>query len=102
MAFPSRKEIREVLKKLRNVEGSYMLPENASDIDQLKFNICAQFIIYRQRHQLSQREMAKLINIDEAVMSKILHYHIWRFTIDMLLTHLYKIKPRSKVTLKVA
>jgi len=80
--FPKDEEIKKVLKELENAPGSKMLPENASTIEKIKFELCKSFIIYKQENNLNQKELADILEIDPALMSKILHYNIEEFTID--------------------
>ncbi len=82
--FPSSDEIKSILSDLEQMEGSQLLPEDASLVDKMKFELCKSFIIYKREHELSQKDLADLLEIDQAVMSKILHYRIEDFTIDRL------------------
>jgi predicted XRE-type DNA-binding protein len=84
MGFPSRKEIKRVLKELEHIEGSRMLHPDDSLVDRIKFDICARFIIYRRENEITQKELAKILDLDPALMSKILHYRFDDFTIDRL------------------
>lgn len=86
--FPSSKDIKEVLAELETAEGSKLLPKNASAVDKLKFELCKSFIIYKQDRKLSQKELADKLEIDPALMSKILHYRFEEFTIDRLVKFL--------------
>jgi predicted XRE-type DNA-binding protein len=84
MGFPSRKEIKRVLAELEHVEGTRMLHPDATLVDRIKFEICASFIVYRREQDISQKELAEKLNLDPALMSKILHYRFDDFTIDRL------------------
>lgn len=100
--FPSEKE----LKKIRNLLGksisSKILPENANATDRLKFYICEKFVMYKNFHNITQRSLAESIGIDEALMSKILHYHFDKFTVDRLIKYLSKIYPKVDLKISVA
>jgi len=100
--FPSRKEIQEVLKELENVEGSRMLEENASVVDKMKFELCAQFIIYRREHGMGQKELADKLGIDQALMSKILRYRFDDFTLDRLIRYLEVLHKNLKIKIEAA
>ena len=100
--FPSKKELDAIRKKLDQGEASEVLPKTASVVDTTKYEICRKFVIYKREQGVSQRKLAKLIDVHEAVMSKILHYHIKDFTTERLLRYLAKIYPDAKLKVKVA
>lgn len=100
--FPSKKELKSIRKKLDSGLASQTLPPDASIIEQTKYNLCRQFVIYKRENELSQKEIAELVDIDAALMSKILHYHIKEFTTDRLLKYLYKLHPDVELKVKVA
>lgn len=95
--YPSEETLKKMDRKLAKTKGSASLPVDASPVDILKFQLCGQFIRYRREHDLTQRELAKLIGLSEARMSEILHYRHGRFTADHLMTYLTKIKPNLKI-----
>lgn len=100
MGFPSKKEIKRVLKKLENAEGTLALHPNATPLEIFRYEICQKFIGYTLDHHCSQADLAKILGIDPAKMSKILHHRIDEFSTDRLLTLYQKINP--KVKLKVS
>ena len=85
--FPSRKELDEVLKELESHEGSSQLPPNASASERMKYQICEAIIIYRNKNNLTQRQLAESLSVDEAKVSKVLRYKIEEFTIDRLIRY---------------
>lgn len=91
MAFPSREEIERVSKKLKNVEGTILPPENPTPIEQLRWEICQKFVIYKLDNDITQKELAAQIGVDEAKVSKILRHRIDEFTTDRLVKLFYKI-----------
>lgn len=95
--YPNEETLKTLDRKLSKVKGSASLPANASPMDILKHSLCAQFIRYQREQELTQRELAKVLGLNEARMSEILHYRHQRFTIDHLMTYLTKIKPNLKV-----
>lgn len=100
MGFPSRKEIQKVLKQLEKAEGSLALHPNATPLEKFRWDICQKFIAYTLQHDCSQTELAKILGIDKAKMSKILHHRIDEFSTDRLISLYQKINP--KVKLKVS
>ena len=98
--FPSEKNLKLMRRKLEKVKGSYVLPADADAIDRAKYEMCRQILIYMHRKGLSQRELAKQMGIPETRVSEIVHYRIWKFTLDRLLGYFERVNP--KVVLKVA
>jgi predicted XRE-type DNA-binding protein len=98
--FPDETTLKSMRKKLEKAKGSYILPADADAIDRAKYEMCRQILIYMHRKGLSQRDLAKRMGIAETRVSEIVHYRIWKFTLDRLLGYLEKINP--KVVLKVA
>lgn len=95
--YPSEAALKKMDKKLAKTHGSVNLPPNASPVDALKHELCAEFVRYLMQHKLSQRELARAIGLAEPRVSEILHYRHGRFTIDHLMKYLAKIKPRLRV-----
>lgn len=97
MKFPSREQIEKALKILEKVDGSRLLPKNATPTDKLKFELCSRFVVYRRENEISQKNLAEKLGIDPAQVSKILHYHIDGFSVDYLLGLLLKIRPKTRI-----
>lgn len=95
--WPSDEEWEKIEKKLLRKPASYVLPVDANLTDKLKNELCAHFVMYYNKHNLSQKKMAKVIGISEARMSEILHYRFKRYTIDNLMKYLLRIKPDLKI-----
>jgi len=100
--FPSKEELELVQKELDKGPASRPLPKNAPPVDRAKYRLCEKFVIYKNTHQISQKELAKKIGIDEALMSKILRYHFDEFTADRLIKYLNEIYPEVDVKIDVA
>lgn len=98
--YPSEAEWEKIEKQTIKAIGSKILPPNASPIRRTKQRICEEFIKYRHKEGITQRELARRLAVTESRVSEILHYHHERFTIDKLLDLLSRINP--DVTLKVA
>jgi predicted XRE-type DNA-binding protein len=102
MKFPSEKELQKIRKKLDKSEGSLVLSPNATPIEKLRYEICRQFVVYQRDHNLKCKELAKLVGVDESLMSKILRYRHDRFSTDKLIEMLSKIHPKHHLVLKVS
>ncbi len=100
--FPTEKQLEEVRKELDSGTAARLLPKNASPVEKTKYQICEKFVIYRNQNNLTQRDLAKKIKIDEALMSKILHYQIDEFTTDRLIKYLSDLYPGVEIKVKVA
>lgn len=100
MGFPSRKEIDRVLKKLEKVEGTLAPPANPTPLQKFRHDIQQKFVRYKREKNVTQREMAELLGIDEGKVSKILHNRLDKFSTDRLIRLYEKINP--KVKLKVS
>ncbi len=100
MGFPTKKEIESIAKKLEKVEGTLMLGENPTALETLRWELCQRFIKYKIENNISQRELANRLEVDEAKVNKILHHRIDKFSTDRLVNLYCKIKP--EVILKVS
>lgn len=98
MAFPNKEQIEKVLKKLENVEPSFVIDrQNASAVDKIKYDLCREFVDYILSNKISQVELANKLGIDKARVNKIIKYRIEVFTIDKLLSLLSIIKPSKEL-----
>lgn len=98
--WPTDEQLAKALAELGKLPGSRELHSNASLVDRIKYELCRNFVIYLVENDLSQKELAKKLGIDPALMSKILRYHFDEFTIDRLVRFLEIID--IEVSLKVA
>lgn len=101
MGMPSKVQINKALKKLRKVEGTLAPPADPSAdpsaLEKFRFDIQQKFVAYKMKMKLSQREMAKSLEIDEGKMSKILHNRINEFSTDRLISLYEIINPEVKL-----
>lgn len=87
--WPKREDIEEVMKDLDDEKSWSHGPGMAKNpVEQIKYDICGEFIIYKREHNLNQRELAQKLEIGEALISKILRYQFDEFTIDRLIRYL--------------
>ena len=97
MAFPSKEQIKKVLKKLENVEGTLALPEHPTVLQKFRWDICQKLLIYKRTNNCTQKQMAELACVDEAKMSKILHHRIDEFSTDRLISIYEKLNPKAQL-----
>ena len=100
--FPSDSELNEARNELSNSIASRPLKKSASTIEKIKHKICREFIVYKTMNAMTQKTLAEKLKIDEALMSKILHYHYDEFTIDRLIKYLNELYPNIDLKLNLA
>ncbi len=100
--WPSEKELKTVQNKISKTQGSRLLGPKATAIEKAKFRLCELFVIYKNEHDLTQRELAQKLGINEALVSKILNYRFERFTIDKLLSYLSILYSEIDLTIGIA
>lgn len=93
--FPTSKNVKSATKKLRASGASYILPPNSSAVDRAKYDLCRRILIFMHTKGLNQRELSEAMGIPETRVSEIVHYRIWKFTIDRLLTYYEKVNPSA-------
>jgi predicted XRE-type DNA-binding protein len=93
MSFPNAKELARVRKKLKNVRGFRMLAPDADGLARFRFNICQELLKYAHKNGFAAVEMAKLLGISKADMSRIFNHRISRFSTDKLVRLYAIIKP---------
>jgi len=97
MGMPNKIEIKKVLKKLQKVEGTLAPPANPTPLEKFRFDIQQKFVRYQLKTEISQREMAIQLGIDESKVSKILHNRLDDFSTDRLISLYTKINPDIKL-----
>lgn len=100
MSFPNEKELARARKKLKRVQGFLMLASDADGLARFRFSICQELLKYAHKNALTAVEMAKLLGITKADMSRIFNHRISRFSTDKLVRLYAVIKPDYQ--LKVA
>lgn len=90
--WPKPKDIETVIRKDAGA-GNWSLGPGMAETaaDRIKYDVCAEFIVYKRENNLNQRELAQKLEISEALVSKILRYQFTEFTIDRLLRYLEKL-----------
>jgi predicted XRE-type DNA-binding protein len=100
--FPSDAELNEVRERLSKGPASKVLSRDASPIDRAKYAICQELVIYKNKHSLTQRELAEKVGENESLISKVVHYNVEEFTIDRLLKFLSAVVPNAEIKISVA
>ena len=97
MKFPTKAQLKKVLKKLEKTEGTLALPANHTPLEKFRFDIQQKFVIFSLKNKISQRELAKMLGIDESKVSKIIHNRLEDFSTDRLIRLYEKINPDVKL-----
>lgn len=97
MSFPDKKTLERMRKKLEKAEGFRMLEEDASELDRFRFKICQELLKFSLKKGYKDIEMADLLGITKADMSRIFNHRIDKFSTDKLLKIYAKIKPDYKL-----
>jgi predicted XRE-type DNA-binding protein len=103
--FPSAATLKKVRDKLSDPEyrgGNIALPDDASEVERAKYKLCQLIAKYHREHELTQRQLAKKLDIDEARISEILRGKISSFTVDRLLGYAQKVFPHVKIEILAA
>ena len=59
--------------------------EPANSVEQVKIDLCSEFISIAEKHKLKQKEVAELMNASPAQANEIMNFRLDRFTIDFLI-----------------
>jgi len=90
--YPERD--KEIINKLSdpNYEvGNYVLPENASVEEKIKYEICQTILTYQQENKVSYQEIARQVNLPFTKTMSILKRRINDFTLKELVSYLEKL-----------
>ncbi len=93
--WPNERVLAEIRDRLSSdeVEGSRVLGPEADLVDRIKEKLCSKIVEFHLKSGISQKELAKKLDVDEPEMSRILHYKIERYTIDRLVGYLEILYP---------
>ena len=97
MTFPSEKELERIREKLDKADPSYLLPENATKAEKLKYELCKKFVVYIRKNKVTQIELSKQLNIDPARLNEIVKYKINLFTVDKLIEFAQRLDPNLEI-----
>jgi predicted XRE-type DNA-binding protein len=97
MAFPSKKELERIREKLEKADPSYLLPEDATKVEKLKYELCKKFVSHIRKNKVTQIELARKLNIDPARLNEIVKYKIHLFTVDKLIEFAGRLDPNLEI-----
>jgi len=100
MTFPNEEKLKKIRERLDKASPSYLLPENATKADILKYALCQKFVAYIQKNKITQAELAKQLKMDTARLNEIVKYRINLFSVDKLIE--FAQRPDPNLEIKVA
>lgn len=103
--FPDEKTLSRIREKLSDPAfdgGSYIVPDDASEVDRAKYALCQLIAKYQREHGLLQKQVAQKLGIDESRISDILRGKIESFTLDRLLSYAEKLYENVQVKIIAA
>jgi predicted XRE-type DNA-binding protein len=71
--------------------------ENATEIEELKYELCKKFVTHLVLNKMTQLELANKLDIDPARMNDIIKYRIKLFTFDRLYNLTKRLDPNLKI-----
>lgn len=98
MKLPKTKDFSKFIQDLSDEDFTYILDDNASNVDKTKFDLCQNFIKYLRFKKCSQAELARLLEVDRSRVNWITKCRIEHFTIDRLYSLWNKIDPNFKLS----
>lgn len=99
--FPSDNELKKMRNLLSKGPAARPLPKDADPVERLKHALCAEFVKHKNKHKLTQKQLAAELKIDEALVSKIINYAFEEFTVDRLIKYLSVLYPGVNIRLLV-
>ena len=102
--WPKAAVLEEMRSRLSSpdVEGSTVFGPDAPLADRIKQDLCSKIVRYHLKTQISQKDLASRLGVDEPEMSRILHYKIERYTIDRLVGYLQILYPHVRFEVSAA
>lgn len=94
--WPSDQTLRRVDKELSKAKGSATLPPDAGPTLRFKFDLARQIVEHMKSKDLSQRELAKVLDVHEARVSEIVHYRLGRVTADTLMGYVERLNKKAR------
>jgi predicted XRE-type DNA-binding protein len=89
MKYPDKERVLKVLdmiqkKKLKSLK---VPPIDAPALDKMKFNICQKILKFKMDNNYSSKDLALILDVSPAMISRIAQAEIEKFKIDSLLSY---------------
>jgi predicted XRE-type DNA-binding protein len=90
--------LKDIEKNTRNKKtmGSVTPSSGASPMEKMKYSIARDLVMFKKLSGISQTEMAGLIGVDKSRITEILHYRIFKFSLDTLIQYLFRLEGRVR------
>jgi len=72
--------------------GNYALPENATELEKSKYDICQNIATYKREGELSSKDLAYELGVSLTKLDNILYCRINLLKLDDLVSYLEKLK----------
>ena len=98
MSYPDKERIYKVLDNINSgkMKPTEIISDDASPIEKMKFNICQKIIKFKRTRDYSNKNLAEIIDVGPAVISRVLHCQIDRFKVDSLLGYYFSLVVSTK------
>ncbi len=103
--FPDKKKLQRIRDKFSDLDfkgGNIDLPQNATEVDRVKYQLCQLIARYKRESGLLQKDIAAEIGVDDSRISDILRGKIESFSLDRLIEYAKKIHPNLRVEIIAA
>lgn len=90
-----RETQEETIKRLSDTNypwGNYALPENATELEKSKYDICQNIACYKRENELSSKDLSYELGVSLTKLDNILYCRINLLKLDDLLSYLAKLK----------
>lgn len=84
----------ETIKRLSDPNypwGNYALPENASELEKSKYEICQNIACYKRENELTDKELAYELGVSQNKLDSVLYCRINLLKLDELASYLEKL-----------
>lgn len=88
--FPSHEEIEKITKRVSVPNYpylNYVLPDNASSVERMKYSLCQNIACYKRENNLSERELAKKIGVDKEKLIDVICSKVNKLELEELLSY---------------
>lgn len=93
--------LKETCNPKNNREINYGLPKNATTLQVAKYRLCKKMLIYQQKNNLSDEEIANRVNLTLPETEDILFCCIEKFTLDRLTEYASKLFAPCEVEINI-
>jgi len=87
MSYPDEKTFKKIRDLAEGLDADFVLGENPSSTDKIKYQLCQIFVEYVMDNEIKQTELAKKLDIPQPRINEVLKCKIHLFTIDRLIEY---------------